>query len=85
MEMRHTLLLLLLAATAVIASVPVLGAEHDWQVGRVIDLATRESTATGTSYGSSSSSTQIMFANIRDNELVILSSDFGYVIEDTRP
>jgi hypothetical protein len=25
-----------------------------------------------------------MFANIRDNELVILSSEFGYVVEDTR-
>ncbi len=44
--------------------------------------------ATGTAYGygtsQSTSNTDIMFANIRDNQLVILGDEFGYVVEDTR-
>lgn len=38
--------------------------------------------ATGT--GQSTSSTQVDFTNIRDNQLVILGDEFAYIVEDTR-
>jgi hypothetical protein len=37
-----------------------------------------------TASGQSTSSTSVDFANIRDNQLVILGSEFAYVVEDTR-
>lgn len=50
---------------------------------------TSTATATGsegvsTASGQSTSSTSVDFANIRDNQLVILGSEFGYIVEDTR-
>jgi hypothetical protein len=50
---------------------------------------TGTATATGsegvvTATGQSTSSTRVDFANIRDDQLVILSDEFGYVVEDTR-
>lgn len=50
---------------------------------------TGTATATGgdgvaTASGQSTSSTSVEFANIRDNQLVILGSEFGYVVEDAR-
>ncbi len=34
--------------------------------------------------GQSTNSTHVDFANIRDDQLVVLSSEFAYVVEDTR-
>jgi hypothetical protein len=50
---------------------------------------TSTATATGsdglaTASGQSTSATSIDFANIRDNQLVILGDEFAYVVEDTR-
>lgn len=50
---------------------------------------TSTATATGsdgvaTASGQSTSSTRVDFANIRDNQLVILGDEFAYIVEDTR-
>lgn len=79
--MRYVLLFV--AATAVITSWPLFGEEHDWKIGRVLDSRIAKS-STPVGAVTSPGRTAITFANIRDNELAIVSSEFGYVIEDTR-
>ena len=46
--------------------------------------STTDTTGTALTSGETTSSTTIAFANIRDNQLVILGIEFAYIVEDTR-
>jgi hypothetical protein len=69
--------------------------KHDWQTGRVLDAATIKSsietgsvtTSNSTTRGNSTdtySQTVIQSMAIRDTQLMILSDEYAYVVNDTR-
>jgi hypothetical protein len=86
--LRYALLLLLLPALLPGAKKP------DWKVGKVLDSATAKTyvpagttttTATAGPAGSTATSqTTIQSMAIRDTQLLIVSSDFAYIVNDTR-
>jgi hypothetical protein len=77
------------------APILLLGAKNqDWKSGKVLDSATAKTyvqngttTSTATASGNSataSTQTTIQTMTIRDTQLLIVSDEFAYLVEDTR-
>lgn len=87
--MRHWIIVSALLALAV--TILAGDKEHDWKTGKVLDsqlakswVPVGETTVSSTTETTGVSTTRIDFANIRDNQLVIIGDEFAYVVEDTR-
>lgn len=85
--MNRFLIALLLVLPAVAAK-----KEHDWKMAKVLDagmaktyVTSGASTSTTTdASGNSHSQTDVQTLAIRDNQLLLLSDEFAYVVADTR-